>query len=258
MLKRQFLDYDRLSAASKTYEWFYSDTIERYNEVKNQVSVHPGDFVYKFNNFGFRCDDFTNWVNHPIRILFSGCSETEGVGIPLELSWAKVFHGMICNELKTSIPFWSIAHGGASLDHQVKHLYNEGDILRPQVIISYLPRFERRQRWSGDHWCAHNATVPDAKTLLREEYVRYQTEKNLCFINLLMNRWDSLFLYSKIDKDYDISYIDFPKFHAVDYCIDGSMDLGRDGWHFGPEANKIFAEQMFEYFWPIIKEKIGA
>jgi len=136
----------------------------------------------------------------------------------------------------------------------------EGNELRPQIVISLLPRFERRERWSEDHWGPWLTYTKEdkntAKIFLKEEYIRYQTEKNLSFIDLLMNRWDSLFLYSKIDSDYDLSNITFSKFKNVDHRLE-FIDLGRDGWHAGPESNKLFAERMFNDFYPYIREKLN-
>ena len=262
MLKKQFLNSNRIQIANTQHEWFYLDTLERYHEGKKtaQPAYGLGEVQYKFNNKGFRCDDFDTWENHKYRIMFAGCSDTEGHGMPLEETWAKLFHGKVCEKLGESIPFWNIAHGAASTDHIVKHLYNEGSKLRPQVVIALLPHFERRERWDGDHWGPWNINTREEKHIasvfLKDNYIRYQTEKNLAFINLLMNKWDSIFLYSKNDKNYDLSNINFPRFTEVNHYLE-YIDYSRDCWHGGPETHRIFADKMFETLWPKIQEKLS-
>ena len=80
MLKREpeFLRIIRPDLVNKTLYWADSDTEEQYNKVKDRVPYGPNDITYKYNNYGFRCDDFTDWRENPIRILFAGCSMTEG------------------------------------------------------------------------------------------------------------------------------------------------------------------------------------
>lgn len=252
----QFLGDDRFKFANTTHEWLYTDNLETYQKVKDKVCFAPREFTYKFNNRGFRCDDFEAWEKHPIRIVFAGCSETEGAGLPLENVWAKIFHSKVCSELGHQIPFWSVAHGGASMDHVVKQLYNEADSLRPQIVIALLPHFERRERWNNDYWGPWAQERESSKILLNEDYVLYQTEKNLCFLNLLMEKWDSLFLYAKNYQSFDLSNLNFDRFVKVDHKMD-YIDLGRDAMHGGPKTNEEFANKMFESLWPLIAKKLN-
>jgi hypothetical protein len=57
-----------------------------------------GEVVYNFNNEFYRCDDFTDKHEPGKHVLFGGCSQTEGVGSPLETVWAK----MIFNKLNSN------------------------------------------------------------------------------------------------------------------------------------------------------------
>ena len=229
MLEKQFLKSDRLDLAN--------------------TQIKLNDVIYKYNNFGFRCDDFDSWENYPIRILFAGCGITEGVGIPLDKSWANIFHSMLCKEVG-KIPFWNIAYKGASLDHLVKHLYIEGEILQPHIVISLLPKFEYRERWNNDYWDSkinkNREDYNSTRTFLKKNYIQYQTEKNLSFINLLMNRWNCKFLYINQNEDFNMSNIVFPNFKRFDNHIKLINNIF--------ETNKIFAENLFKDMYPYLRK----
>ena len=109
---------------------------------------------------------------------------------------------MICEELKVDIPFWSIAVGGTGLDQMVRYLYHFGDILRPQIIIGFLPPIYRRERWAEDKWLPDNPDKETVKVLGQEEFAIYQTEKNMVMLNLLLEKWNSHMLYSSWSFDY--------------------------------------------------------
>jgi hypothetical protein len=66
---------------------------------------------YYFNKDGFRSEEFTDQHNPGKHILFAGCSQTEGVGSPLDTVWSKMLHDKLqLNNLTDG--FYSIAKGG--------------------------------------------------------------------------------------------------------------------------------------------------
>lgn len=258
MLEKEFLRIVRPNLINKTLQWADSDNEEQYNKVKDHVPYGPTDIEYKYNNYGFRCDDFDHWSNHPYRILFAGCSMTEGTGVPLKDLWAKQLHSMICNRIG-NIPYWNVATAGSGLDHMVRYLYNTKDLLKPQLIISYVPEKVRRERWFEDRWSVWNLGIDiekDTKIMLEEKYVEYQTEKNLAMLDMILNELDCTFLYSSSAEDFSISnYIKSPRYIQKQH-IPEQYDFGRDGLHAGPKTNSIMAERAFEYFWPTIEQRL--
>lgn len=252
---QQFMKIDRIIVVNKTLDWMPADTEEQYQKISKTMKVPygPGDITYKYNNYGFRCDDFDHWENYPYRILFAGCSITEGIGVPLEDLWAKKLHKMICDKIGEYIPYWTIASGGTGLDHMVRYLHNLKDLLKPQIIISYLPMDVRRERWNEDRWSVWSLEVNSEKhttILMDENFTSYQTEKNLVMLEMLLEEMDSWFLCSSghefgldriINKEISLNQIDY----------------GRDGIHAGPKSNEIYSQIAFESFWPIIEEKLN-
>lgn len=253
----EFLKLIREEFVNKSFNWKDSDSQENYKEQNNLYSPHS--ITYKYNNYGFRCDDFDNWENYPYRVLFAGCSMTEGTGLPLEDIWAKQVHKMICDKIGVSIPFWSVASAGSGIDHMVRYLYNVKDLLKPQIIISYVPDKVRRERWFEDRWSVWSLDLDverNTKIMLDTKFVEYQTEKNLAILNLILNQLDCYFLYSSSMNDFSISdYINSPLIIQKDHKPE-QYDYARDGLHAGPRTNKIMAHQAFDYFWPIIEQKL--
>lgn len=252
---KEFLETPRVYTINKKRKWFPSDTRKQYFVAKEKFKIvyGPDDIEYKFNNKGFRCDNFEDCTNHPYRILFAGCSMTEGIGLPLEHTWAKIMHKKICKNLKIKIPFWSIAAGGSGVDHMVRYLYHEGDILCPQIIISNLPDIRRREYYASDL----EITGHDDWLKLDSRYVKYQTEKNFAFINTLLEKWNSYFIFVTYNPDFDISYMNLSRIKQYDmFHIDG-WDFARDGMHAGPSTNKKFADNFFKIALPLIEEKLN-
>ena len=254
----EFLKIIRPDLANQTFNWVEPDTEKNYKKENNIYG--PNDITYKYNNYGFRCDDFSSWENHPYRILFAGCSMTEGTGVPLEDLWAKQVHDMICNKMNFNIPYWTIASAGSGMDHMVRYLYNLKDLLKPQIIISYIPNKVRRERWFEDRWSAWSLDLiieKNTKIFLEDRYVTYQTEKNLAMLDMMLKELNCQFLYSSSMEDFKVSdYIDSPRFVQREH-IPEQYDFARDGIHAGPKTNAIMAEKAFEYFWPTIEKRLG-
>lgn len=257
--ENEFLATPRKYFSNKVFDWFSPDTEENYNKVKKLVPYGPTDISYKYNSQGFRSDEFESWEGHSTRIVFAGCSHTEGIGLPIEDTWANIFHKKICNDLNQKIPFWNIAAGGTGLDHLVRYLIHYGDLLRPNIIISLLPHVIRRERWDTDQWGPWKQYVEKnskSDVLYEKRYVIYQTEKNFSVLNLLLERWNSTFLFYSYDDDYDFTNINFPRIkqYTFDHTV---VDYARDNIHHGPNTQKNFAEKFYQISYNDIKEKLN-
>lgn len=254
----EFLKLPTDPFANTTCKWKIADNEKQYQKVKATVPYGPEDITYIHNSDGFRCDEFKNWNDYPYRILFAGCSLTEGVGLPLEDTWAKIVHNKICKLTKTDIPFWSIARGGTGIDQMVRYMVHYMEKLKPQIVISYIPHAERRERWYNDFygpWAIENNDSATT-TLLDEKYVNYQTEKNLVMIDLILERYNSIMVSSTVNHSLNLDYMHLRNILQSNNTI-MKIDLARDGIHAGPKTNKLFAEMIFKNYWPIIEEKLG-
>lgn len=85
----------------------YEDAIKNNAEelIRDMEHYKNNPIEYKFNNYGFRCDDFDN--DEPGN-LFIGCSHTKGIGHYLESTWAHIVNEHIGGR------YYNISFGGAS------------------------------------------------------------------------------------------------------------------------------------------------
>lgn len=94
------------------------NTIEDFTE---DFYGHPGYPSNDINSFGFRSDEFiTNHSNK--HILFSGCSNTFGVGLEKEEGWAWKTYQQI-NKKEACSGFFNIAVGGTGISHMVINIF---------------------------------------------------------------------------------------------------------------------------------------
>lgn len=109
-----------------------------------EVADDDGTVVYNYNTDYFRCDDFSR--QHPANghILFAGCSQTEGVGAPLETVWSKV----LLNKLSSDYGFYSIAKSGFGWQKVITSFMTYTDKYgTPDYLFVLLPNLGRFFEW---------------------------------------------------------------------------------------------------------------
>ena len=111
-----------------------------------------GEVDYYYNSDCFRCDEFTS--DHGKKhILFAGCSNTEGVGSPLDTVWTKMVH----NELSKTEDvggFYSISKSGFGWQKIITafqtYVFKYGF---PTHLFVLLPNIGRFFEWNEDVNC---------------------------------------------------------------------------------------------------------
>ena len=58
------------------------------NLIKTQNESIP--YSYSINSCGFRTQEFKKYSKNSLKILFAGCSNTFGEGLPLEYTWSQL------------------------------------------------------------------------------------------------------------------------------------------------------------------------
>jgi len=102
------------------------ETIGRFEDPK----FPP--FTYYFNNYGFRSNDFDPDTAKE-NFLFAGCSNTFGIGLPIEFTWSHQF-----NSLFNKTNFFSLGVNSASIDaiiHNINVYINKIGIPKGIVIL---------------------------------------------------------------------------------------------------------------------------
>jgi hypothetical protein len=146
------------------YEWVLNrkNLIKQFNSPDtggpNLKSLHEGgvtyadkDFDYRFNSLGFRSAEFTN--NHPVKILYAGCSLTEGIGLPIEHMWGSFVNDEISKHIGKPIPLLNIGIGGLGADAITRFVFIliENNF-QPDMVCILLPSVLRQEVFTVDEW----------------------------------------------------------------------------------------------------------
>ena len=126
------------------------ETLKKVRENKKFVTYNAGDYFYKNNSLGFRSEEFDN--SDKIKILYGGCSMTEGIGVPLEHTWASFTNSLISVEVGKPVKLYNIGIGGSSIDAIVRFTYltikNEKFV--PDLVLLLLPSISRSEVFYQD------------------------------------------------------------------------------------------------------------
>jgi hypothetical protein len=211
--------------------------LEKYNWNKNSIK-------YKFNNYGFRCEDFKDVDN----VVFLGCSHTIGIGIPLESNWTTLVSNVI-----NLVPY-NLGIGGGSWDTCFRLAFYWLEKLKPKIVIVMGPELLRMEwkldrtfltesekkleivdwhnygRWSLNH--ESTAISHFSKLITYEENLQLLKEKNKLAIENLAAKIKTKLLF--VNKFYALS--------------NGKIvgDLARDLAHAGVDLHKNKAEEIIK------------
>lgn len=234
----------------------------------NSKNRYIEEFEYQYNRQGFRCDSFESQSDMPI--VFSGCSITMGVGLPISKTWAYNILDKIKNKTRLNIPFWSVATSGSSIELQVLYLTHYIDILKPKFVFCLMPPYVRRHiivngkemnysisrelSFGPDDFTNNELDiVQQALPLLSDtSYAIFETIKSLILLNEICKRYNTTVIY---DNWYDVSINELNEnikglknFTNITGSFDIKTDLARDGLHPGPESHINYINNL----WPKI------
>lgn len=112
-------------------------------EFKEDNSVR-----YYFNSLGYRSDEFTKFHNGE-HVLFSGCSETEGVGGNLDSNWAHIMYTELMKKTKLS-GFFNLSRAGWGHEIIIANILEYiREYGKPDKIYILLPNIARKYEWQG-------------------------------------------------------------------------------------------------------------
>lgn len=240
------------------HKWHPSDAEKDYRSGPDQP-YGPDDITYGYNELGFRCDPFTDADNHAHRIMFVGCSFTEGIGLPREHTWAYQLLQIISREIGKPMPYWNLAVAATGIESIARRTFVMAPILRPQIILAVFPGYRREWKDNNGKW---DTLIPtwrdklfiDNPWLTEPTVVEYETEKNMAMIDLVAEKHDSLLIWDTwIDVFPAVDTALLPRFANGGKCWQAAMSSGpvdhaRDGLHPGPAVNLRFAEAIWSTY----------
>jgi hypothetical protein len=232
----------------------------------NKNLVDDKSIIYKYNNEFFRSNDFT--ANHDGKhILFSGCSEGEGVGGNIEDSWTHMLYNKISKKEKCS-GFFNLSRAGwgwskiitNALIYFKKYGY-------PDVYFILLPNHQRKHIYNHENEKLEYGQLPKwennllTKAQYLEEFVfflnHWKTFNELCKLNNVKLIFSS---YDKLDKNNlkrspfknyfmmdDEELIEFAENHYKNNELKKDDITKRDG-HSGRIIHSYWAEKFYNYY----------
>lgn len=193
------LQYWEKKIANTSTEWFGTD-IEA-NLEKNKPTYKKGEFDYKFNSVGFRSNEYDN--TDSIKILYSGCSVTEGIGLPPEHIWSSFLNDKIATEVGKPVKLFSVARGGSSIDTIIRMVYISIESgFKPDCVKLLLPPPTRQEvlyidsRYNMPSLYSFIPNYPpqvgsDARLVYNHliHLTNYKQRYHDCIRNLLLLKW---------------------------------------------------------------------
>jgi len=205
--------------------------------------VDDGRVEYIFNSDGFRSDKFKKNHDGKLHILFAGCSETEGVGSPLNTCWAKMFYDRIAHVNETS-GYFNIGKAGWGFQKITRAVVQYVDKYgAPEYLFLLHPNLGRLVEWDEDlkiyvqnQYFTHSHAVDERKN------------KN--------NKSHELHLLSeKKEKDIFISFVyQMNLFEA--YCKSNNIKLIWTTWEIDDDMENIGKmKHLFPSFFELPDER---
>jgi len=242
-----------LKIYNKKLNWFNNDKLKRYNPIDNLYTID--DITYEFNSHGFRCDEFK--FQSDFKIVFLGCSITEGIGLKQTDTWAYKLLEMIRKDTGLNIPFWNLALAGVGIDSITRAFYHYHNLLKPKIIFGYFPEYRRELYYLKDYndlaaYTFQNKELLEQSVMIDERTILYETEKNFSFIDLMIKNIDSTMIWNTWSKNNI-----YPNLQIKHNFELGWDNKARDREHPGSNLHSLFADNIYSEYRKLILSKIN-
>lgn len=234
---------------------WYNPNQEMILAYSREKITYDDPFTYKINEYGFRFD--TNLDSNKKTICFVGCSITFGIGTSEKQTIANIFTKL----LGPSWQYINVAMPASSIDVQAINLAWTLQKFKIDMIFWLMPKSDRflytdNKRTSiipivvqppfvesqiKNHKCIYDFCNCFEKTINNDQI--NWVIASLCYLKIpkLIGSWD---YKTHQDIAYKIKCLALNNVMLLPKHE--SYDKGRDGKHFGPKTNEIFAKESFE------------
>lgn len=223
------------------------------------MGVDPVDdlsITYSYNNEGFRSDDFK--TDHDKKhLLFSGCSEGEGIAADLETVWNKIVYNHLNMDNEYS-GFFNVAIDNFGFHKIVFNIINYiSKYGKPDEIIILFPEVCRVNEWnSKDNFYFQNWSNSNNLSSLHDQKIFMDALINFipfmklfesyCESNNIKLLWST---WSQLESDIYKSLNTFKYFLPMDYSLNANLDtskqIRRDG-HQGEYYHRLWAQNFIK------------
>jgi len=241
---------------NKTSLWDSTDSPENYkvyhDALKSQNPYKPGDFTYAFNDYGFRCDNFS--LPSDINVVFLGCSFTEGIGLPVENIWTYQLLSKIRQKTNKNIPYWNLAMGGMGIDTQSLFLHWFSKMKKIDYVFALIPPLARREYLYEStimkHWNIHTnnhkVTIVD-ELFSDDQFLFYENYRSLTIIDSIVSNRSVMYCTPCWPVPDLCEILKLKEFNSLNYfpAFTGNKEYARDGMHHGPTYHKGLADEFW-------------
>lgn len=244
------------------------------NQIED-IIVHGRNFDYAINNLGFRSETFKCLDKNKYTILYAGCSQTFGTGLPIDLVWHSHLTNEIAKTTDIEIQTYNLGMTGASIQYICRTINTFIDLYgKPDAVFVLLPNISRDISYSKIFKSFRHMDFENIKyiinTILRSPYniwytLRYKHEdklmqsmtnlamlESICTaygIDLYWASWagNEKEIYKRFKFKY---YVDLIEEYSIEDNIPKSdyWEVARDGVHFGEKRSRKIAEIFFKEY----------
>ena len=270
----------------KILQWYSADNKENYKPIIiGEPNYTQDEITYEFTPDDYRCDEFSDFTSE-FPLLFMGCSISEGVGLPINEIWSYHLHKKIVTLTNKSIPYWSIAKSGTSIDYSARCFYDYNVHLKSKYAFYLMSGISRREYQFENaemkHWCP--LTSPDKDVDLHEKllsqifsdqnFTSHQTLRSAMILNATAHMTGTkIFIFGlSMDTFGQVQKINlFNKFNCIEYIpvsmqaietaskfieipdyIKNRPTKARDSLH--PSA--VWQYKLYNFIWENVKDKL--
>lgn len=225
-------------------------------EMMGKNPVDDGTVEYTYNNDGFRSDNFTS-AHEGRHILFSGCSEGEGIASPLNTMWNKIVYDSL-NINNEYSGFFNVAIDNFGFHKVVFNIINYiSKYGKPDEIILLMPDICRLNQWDASATNYYQIWANPNDLSKREDQENFMNAiinfipfmklfESYCDSNSIKLTWST---WSQTEGKV-FSIIDtFKHFFEIDYSlptnVDQSNQIRRDG-HQGHYYHDLWAQNFLK------------
>jgi hypothetical protein len=150
-------NFDLFPERNSSHFWKSPDDVHTYERTTEDretkyITYGTNDITYNYNSYGFRINnsdprEFEEAYNYPT-MLVSGCSFTEGIGLPAEHLWHSFLKTQIIHRInKGPIAVLNVGKGGISAISAIRNAYVsiEHKGARPDLVYILLPPVTRKE-----------------------------------------------------------------------------------------------------------------
>jgi hypothetical protein len=256
------------------FNWWHQ--IEGFSKKLDRHKIPEEDGSnYKVNSYDFRCDEFTT-IHKGNHVLFSGCSNTYGVGLKKEEVWAYQVYNRINKESSCS-GYFNIGLKGNNIINSILNIFKYCKKFgNPDIIFINLPsqnRFFNFDEKEKKYRIVENLSISKIHYIEKLTFYNYYlmleqycSSNKIKLFSFTWDTYDQHSLNKNINKFYESVNVVFKNynFKTFYYINEEEMlnnlfllkqkynnkffDIARDNMHRGTGAHMYWSDFIYNKY----------